>query len=147
MTKQAATTGFTIQLGARARDVLTRLVRAGYPHETCGVLTGVHADGRTEIRGVVEARNLNTERAHDRFELAPDDFVAADATARKAGLDVVGIWHSHPDHPAKPSKTDLERAWEGWSYIIVSVGKDGVKDIRSWRLWNGDFVEEQIDGE
>jgi proteasome lid subunit RPN8/RPN11 len=59
-------------------------------------------------------------------------------------LEIIGIWHSHPDHPARPSETDRAAAWEGWSYLIASVTKHGVADLRSWRLQGKDFVEENI---
>ena len=125
-------------------ESLNALVRQGYPRETCGLLLGVRRDDAHVVSQVRRARNLNVERAEDRYELDPDDFLAADREARAAGVDIVGIWHSHPDHPARPSATDRDGAWPGWSYLIVSVGRDGVEDIRSWRLNGGDFEEEAI---
>jgi proteasome lid subunit RPN8/RPN11 len=68
----------------------------------------------------------------------------ADAGARASRLDVVGIWHSHPDHPARPSATDERAAWEGWSYLIAGVGRAGLTDLRSWRLSGREFVEEPL---
>lgn len=89
--------------------------------------------------------NLNHERPHDRYDLDPAGFLAADREARSAGLEIVGIWHSHPDHPARPSATDLAGAWEGWSYVIVAVTADGAGELRSWRLEDGRFAEEPLD--
>src|ERR687892_222177 len=60
------------------------------------------------------------------------------------GHEIVGIWHTHPDHPAQPSETDRASAWEGWSYMIFSVTRDGITEARSWRLAGGQFVEERI---
>ena len=97
----------------------------------------------------VQAKNLNRARARDRYELDPGDYVAADLTARAEGLSIVGIWHSHPDHPAEPSETDRRMATEngsleGWSYLILSVGERGVQSLRSWRLKNDRFEEEEL---
>ncbi|MGH8508908.1 MAG: Mov34/MPN/PAD-1 family protein, partial [Gammaproteobacteria bacterium] len=69
---------------------------------------------------------------------------AADRDARARGLEIVGVWHSHPDHPAEPSETDRAAAWEGWSYLIVSVARDGINAIRSWRRDAGQFYEEDV---
>jgi len=57
----------------------------------------------------------------------------------------VGIWHSHPDHPARPSETDRAAAWEGWSYLIASVTDAGLSELRSWRLSGERFLEEPVE--
>jgi len=116
----------------------------GYPDETCGLLVGTVEGGRVRVVRAEAAGNLDRERARDRYALDPGDFVRIDAAARADGLDIVGIWHSHPDHPARPSDTDLERAWNGYGYLIASVGRDGVREIRSWWLVDGEFVEQAI---
>lgn len=128
-----------------ARAKLDEIVSKGYPFETCGLLVGRHRDGRVEVEWVSQARNLNRERAHDRYELDPQDFIATDQRARADGLEIVGVWHSHPDHPARPSETDRAAAWGDWSYVILSVTRDGVADVRSWRLNSEQFVEEPIE--
>lgn len=133
-----------LHLPPAARRRLGELVAAGYPNESCGLLVGrLDGDG-VAVERVATARNLSTERARDRYLLDPDDFLAADRTARAAGLEVVGIWHSHPDHPARPSVTDLEAAWEGYSYLIIAVTAAGAGDFRSYRLVDGRFREETI---
>lgn len=126
------------------RRDLEKLVREGYPHETCGLLVGRQTARQAEARQVVAARNLNTERAHDRYEIDPEDFLCADRNARAEDLEIVGVWHSHPDHPALPSETDRAAAWQGWSYVIVSVTRDGIAELRSWRLNGEQFEEEAI---
>jgi proteasome lid subunit RPN8/RPN11 len=135
-------------LSARARADLERWVRAGYPRETCGVLVGREERGLIRVHWAVEARN-RAEHAGDRYELDPGDYVAADLAARRQALRVVGIWHSHPDHPSRPSETDRRAATEngaltGWSFLILSVGKEGVESLRSWRLDGGTFQEEEL---
>ena len=116
----------------------------GYPQETCGLLLGRTHLGRTETTRAMRAKNLNRARARDRYDLDPLDFLEADAAARAAGLEIVGVWHSHPDHPAEPSETDRAAAWEGWSYGIVEVTKAGARALRSWRLTGERFVEEPV---
>ncbi len=134
----------TINLPAPLRDELETIAVNGYPNETCGVLVGASTDGRVRVERVFQARNLNTERARDRYVLDPDDLMTADEAAREAGLDIVGFWHTHPDHPALPSETDREAAWDGYSYVILSVSGARVEDLRSWRLNGAGFVEEQV---
>ena len=122
-----------------------------YPHECCGVIVGHStglmagrvADGRV---GVAAHRtgNLNTERARDRFTLDPKDFLRIDTEARKLGLDIIGIYHSHPDHPAQPSETDRAAAWEGYSYVIVAVNMGAVGDFHSFELQGETFKQEEV---
>ncbi len=131
---------------------ITRAIKASieahaveaYPHECCGVLVGrVEADGRVAVESA-RAGNLNTQRAHDRFDLDPKDYMRIDREARARGLDIVGIYHSHPDHPALPSETDLTAAWEGYSYIIVAVNRGQPGDFHSYELGDGAFRPEEL---
>lgn len=126
----------------------------GRPRETCGLLIGrtstEHRD-RNEVVDVHAARNLEVEHARERFELDPADFLAADAHARALGLDVVGVWHSHVDRPARPSESDRASALRSiareWSYVVVAVRASGASDageLRSWRLDGERFVEEEV---
>lgn len=115
-----------------------------YPHECCGVIVGrVERDSRVGVEAY-RTGNLNTERAHDRFELDPKDYMRIDRKAREAGLDIVGIYHSHPDHPARPSETDLAAAWPGYSYVIVAVNKGKPGDFHSFELFEHDFQQEEV---
>ena len=135
---------FSLHLPPELRERVAAFARTGYPDETCGLLVGRSADRTTLIGDLVQTRNLTAERARDRYELAPEELLAADGAARERGLEIVGVWHSHPDHPAVPSVTDREKAWAGWSYLIASVGQAGLGDLRSWRLQEDEFVEEII---
>lgn len=117
---------------------------AGYPHEVCGLLIGRTGDGATTVERIVEVPNLDRDRPHDRYRLDPAGWVAADRGARAAGLDVVGVWHTHPDHPAHPSATDLAAAWPDLSYLIVTTTMSGAVEARSWRLAEGGFREETL---
>src|SRR5437868_2293765 len=127
-----------LKLPAEVRDEIFAHARTGYPHEVCGLLLGkMHGVGPSderEARSAFRARNLNTDRPHDRYLMDPESISAADRMARERGLEIVGFYHSHPDHPAKASETDLENSspWGGYSYPIVSVQKGLVADLRSW---------------
>lgn len=116
------------------RERLRELACAGYPNEVCGLLLGRVEGEQRRVEVVHPARNLNVERARDRYELDPRDQLAAEEAARAAGREVLGVWHTHPDHPAQPSETDRAAAWSGWSYLILSVVRGEVADLRSWRL-------------
>lgn len=134
----------TLCLSPQLRAQLETWGREGYPRETCGLLLGLGGDGRADVTAVRQARNLNTERAHDRFELDPEAFLAADRAARAAGQEILGVWHTHPDHPAIPSETDRAAAWPGWSYVILEVAQGRAAALRSWRLAGEAFEEEEI---
>jgi len=134
----------SLELPAALRARLLELACARYPAEACGLLVGRRSGRGAAVTAVREARNLNTERARDRYELDPADHLAALDLAQAAGLDLVGVWHSHPDHPAVPSETDRREAWPGWSYVIVSVAAGEPDGLRSWHLLDQGFVEEEV---
>lgn len=113
----------------------------GYPYETCGLFIGEKTDKGWEVCEVTEAENLNKDRAADRFDMDPTAFMKADNRARELKKQVIAIWHSHPDHPARPSVTDIKAAWQGYSYLIAKVTKEGVEVMTSWRLVEGDLDE------
>jgi len=106
--------------------VLEQVLRHGeqaYPHECCGLLLGaMRGDSARVVSAIRRMRNANTESPRIRFDFDPREHLAAQREAREQGLEIVGFYHSHPDHPARPSPTDLERAaWPGYSYLIVSI--------------------------
>jgi proteasome lid subunit RPN8/RPN11 len=100
-----------------------------YPNECCGVLLGKNIPGEVNsatatnaVSQIVRAGNTRTDSAHNRYNIAPQELVKIQRQARGLGLDIVGFYHSHPDHPAQWSKTDFAEAhWLGCSYIITSV--------------------------
>lgn len=105
-----------------------------YPQEACGLLIGnLGAEGWQ----VLEARpvaNINTERAADRFQLDPDAYRRIDQELRGTGREIIGVFHSHPDCPAKPSPTDLANAWEGFIYPIIRVEQGQADEVNGWTL-------------
>lgn len=104
-----------------------------YPHECCGALLGKDSNPR-EILGLFPLINRRDDSPRNRFSVATEDVVEAEKVARQQGLDVVGWYHSHPDHPARPSQYDRDHAWPWYSYIIVSVAEGNPQDMTSWRL-------------
>ena len=115
------------------RTVTSHLCRA-YPEEGCGVMLGRESDRDREVVQVIGFDNVREDSRTNRYLIAPEQFLAAERAARDAGLDVIGFFHSHPDHPSRPSAFDLEHAWPWYSYLIVSVEKGRVVDAHSWRL-------------
>lgn len=105
-------------------------LEAGYPHEACGVLIG--NTGR--VTEVVPATNTRTDSAHNRYLIDPLAYMKIERHADQRGLQVVGIYHSHPDVAARPSQFDLDNAFPNFSYLIVSVVKGRAVGSNSWRL-------------
>ncbi len=122
-----------------------------YPHECCGVLLG-RIEGDERLVGVaVRAGNTREDSPRNRYEIDPRDLVRIQRQAREQGLDIVGFYHSHPDHPARWSRTDLEEAhWYGCSYVITSVERGRAAVTHSFALaGSGEedkhFVEERLE--
>lgn len=126
-------------------DHVIKLCEEGYPFEICGILLGRIDKECKIVTEIHPAKNLNRERAKDRYEFDPGDFCKADTESRAKGLEILGFYHSHPDHPSEASQTDTERAWAGYSYFIVSVIRRKTANFRSWRLNNGEMIEEKVE--
>lgn len=118
-------------------------LEAGYPNEACGVLLG--KDGT--VTEAVNADNLRTDSARNRYLIDPLAYMKIERDADRRGLQVIGIYHSHPDVAARPSQFDIDHAWPNLSYLIVSVCKGKAVDTFSWLLREdrSQFDEEQID--
>ncbi len=113
-------------------DAVRQHGEATYPHESCGVLLGHAKEDTNIVVDAVRAANTRTDSAHNRYNIAPQELIRIQREARRQGLDIVGFYHSHPDHPAQCSKTDLAEAhWFGCSYVITSVA--GVDDADAVR--------------
>jgi proteasome lid subunit RPN8/RPN11 len=95
--------------------------RAGYPYEVCGVLLGRNGAGERRVDRVVPAVNRERESPRVRYEIAPEDLVRIQREGREGGREILGYYHSHPDHPARPSETDRRIAAEGLSDDVVHV--------------------------
>lgn len=119
-----------------------------YPHECCGFLVGAAENGGARrVDQVIPAANAHPdrERLRDRFTLDPAEQLRVEREAARRGRGVVGYYHSHPDHPARPSATDREWAWEGYSYVILSVHRGEPGELTSWELVEGEFRPEAVE--
>ena len=105
-----------------------------YPNETCGAMLGIDGTDGREVRALFPLTNRRDDSPRNRFSITADDFRAAERAAKERGLDLVGWYHSHPDHPARPSEYDREHAWPWYSYVIVSVASGQPCDMTSWQL-------------
>ena len=101
-----------------------------YPHECCGALVG--REGR--VAAAVALPNTTEEGPRRRFLVRPSDYVLAERRASELGGELLGFYHSHPDHPARPSQYDLDHAWPTFAYVIVSVASGAARDITVWWL-------------
>ena len=117
----------------------------GYPDEICGLMLG--ADGAGTVTEVRRARNIIVERSRDRYEIDPLDQIRIQREADAAGMDILGYYHSHPDHPAQASRFDTERAWAGYVYVIVAVHDGKPVDANAFVADNdgGPFHPEPLD--
>jgi len=104
--------------------------REAYPHECCGALIG--RDG--VVTSTVALPNVTDEGPRRRFRVSDQDYLAAEKQARTLGGDLLGFYHSHPDHPARPSQYDLDHAWPNFAYIIVAVAEGAARDMTVWFL-------------
>jgi len=121
---------------------------AAYPNECCGVLIGEVDDaGVKTARSALTINNAREDgEQYHRFLITPEDMMRAEQSARAMKLDVIGFYHSHPDHPSAPSGYDKDHALPFYSYVIVSVDKGKSQICTSWELTDdrSDFVKEEI---
>jgi proteasome lid subunit RPN8/RPN11 len=119
-----------------------------YPFECCGLLVGSFTeDGIKKVAETYPISNAREESAkRNRFLITPEELIRGERYATTKQLEVVGFYHSHPDHPAIPSEYDREHAWPTYSYLVVSVDAGRVGDLRSWELQfdRSRFLEEEI---
>jgi proteasome lid subunit RPN8/RPN11 len=129
------------------KEILKRIefhLESAYPNEACGFLLGTHTQRKRNITHLIEVENQSSENQRRRFVIDPLDYLKAERFAAKEGLSLLGIYHSHPDHPAIPSVHDLEFAQPYFSYFIHAIASGKMTDSRSYRLLNGKFIEEKI---
>lgn len=124
-------------------------VETGYPAEACGIFLGHEAEGIkiVERLRLVDNRWADPAEQTHRFLIPPEEVLAAEREATAAGLEILGFFHSHPDHPARPSNFDREHAWPWYAYLIVSVENGRATDWRVWELTEdrSAFVERRLE--
>jgi proteasome lid subunit RPN8/RPN11 len=135
-----------ISLGASTMEAIRTHARSTYPDECCGALIGFAGGGHASDRRVVAAVALENEAVHERrkrFLISAGQHLACERLAATLGLDVVGFYHSHPDHPPVPSFVDRALGWPWYCFLIARVDPDEVGPIRAWVLCDdpGEFSE------
>ncbi len=139
------------------KDIYNEIIghaKKSYPHECCGALIGkqkseVRSQKSEIIKNLIKSyrmENVNKDRANDRYEINPKELLKIEKETSANGLEVIGFYHSHPDHPDRPSAFDRERAWPFYSYVIISV-KNGMDiSVKSWTFEDEKepFGEEEI---
>lgn len=119
-----------LRLGSGVLEAIQQHGRETYPHECCGALIG--RDG--EVASTVALPNITDEGPRRRFRVSDADYMKVERAASAANADLLGFYHSHPDHPARPSQYDLDHALPFFSYVIISVASGTPGDVRSWKL-------------
>lgn len=120
---------------------------ASYPEEGAGFLLGSDEDQQRVVSQIFTTENAREDTArHNRYLVTPEDYLEAEITAERLGLDLMGVFHSHPDHPNRPSEFDREWAQPFFSYVITSVNEGKAVESRCWRLSEdrSKFEEEEI---
>jgi proteasome lid subunit RPN8/RPN11 len=139
-----------IQLEENHRKEIAAHGERDYPHECCGLLLGdFGADGTKLVVETYPISNAREEQAkRNRFLIRPEELMRGERYAQTRELEVVGFYHSHPDHPAVPSQYDLDHAWPMFSYIVISVSAGAAHTLRSWQMESdrSRFAEEEILG-
>jgi proteasome lid subunit RPN8/RPN11 len=121
-----------------------------YPHECCGVLLGHFDDNGTEsvsksVSHIARCGNTRADSPHNRYQIDPRELIRIQREGRERGEDIVGFYHSHPDHPAQWSPTDLAEAhWFGCTYVITSVEKGVATITNSFELVGSDETDKKF---
>ena len=116
-----------------------------YPQECCGVLLGQAEDGVRTVTSIARAGNTRTDSAHNRYNIDPKELIRIQREGRERGEDIIGFYHSHPDHPARWSATDFAEAhWYGCSYVITSVEKGKAVTTNSFELSGVDESDKKL---
>lgn len=129
----------TLFLPSKIELDLIDLAKKGYPNEIVGFLLGVNR----KITEIYSVENVAKEKER-RFQINDIDYIKVENFALDKKLDILGIFHSHPDYPAIPSKHDLYYAQPVFSYLIISIDGVGFSLIHSWKLDKNKFIQEPI---
>lgn len=135
-----------LQLTPALREQMTAHGEQTYPHECCGILIGRRrADGK-RVEEVRPAGNAREDSPQNRYLISPEEMLHAERDARRAGQEILGFYHSHPDVPARPSQYDLDHAWPVYSFLIMSVNHGRATEMHSWVMLedHSRFEEELI---
>jgi proteasome lid subunit RPN8/RPN11 len=137
----------TLEITAHTMKEIRLHGERAYPEEGVGLLLGRIREERQWVESILPLDNQREESARrSRYLVEPDEFLTAENRAVELGLEVLGSFHSHPDHPNLPSEFDREWAWPAFSYLITSVWSGKAGDSRAWRLAEdrSGFSEERV---
>jgi len=124
-----------VRIAASDYDAIRRHSEETYPLECCGILLGTIEGGIRTVRRAIRCNNICAGSPQTRYDIDPRELTRAQREARERGLDIVGFYHSHPDHPPQCSPTDLEEAhWIGCSYVITSIDNGKAATTTSFAL-------------
>ena len=125
----------SIQLNSEHLAAICMHGEQAYPHEGCGLLLGRTIDGHKIVEEIMPVENARESVAqHNRYLIPPDEVMKGERLAAQKGLDVIGFFHSHPDHPERPSDFDRDHAWPWYSYLITSVKSGRAAKTAAWTL-------------
>ena len=127
-------TSHRIVVSPAVDDAIRRHGEETYPHECCGALVGQWGSGQASVTATVPLPNTTEEGPRRRFLVRPSDYRMAESRAAELGGELLGFYHSHPDHPARPSQYDLDHAWPTFAYVIVAVAAGRAGDMTVWWL-------------
>jgi len=133
-----------------SKELLNQIWRHGeaaYPEEGAGLLLGIDRDGPRQVTAILPLINAREQTSrHNRYLITAQEMLQGEQAAMRLGLDIVGVFHSHPDHPNQPSEYDREWALPWYSYVITSVAQGAAQVSRSWRLKEdrSQFFEETL---
>jgi len=137
-----------LQLTVEQQSAIAAHGERDYPYECCGLLLGRFESESmkvcAELFPISNAREETAKR--NRFLIRPEELLRGEQRAAAKGFDIIGFYHSHPDHPAVPSAYDLEHAWPVYSYIVVAIKSGNTQELRSWEMQadRTRFAEEEI---
>tara|TARA_Y100000768_G_scaffold115821_1_gene85493 strand:- start:454 stop:879 length:426 start_codon:yes stop_codon:yes gene_type:complete len=134
-----------VKINKSVNDDLIKICEEGFPYEVCGVLIGNKKESNYFIQSSYICENLNKERASDRYELNPRDYIKAEDYAKSNNQAIIGIYHSHPNHPAIASETDKLYAWPDMIYLIYSIYDSKFKNLISWEINEKIDIFEEIE--
>ncbi len=127
----------SVTLSSEEAEAIREHGRRSYPHECCGALLGLpdpRFPGDTTVRAALLAGNERGDSPQNRYLISSAEVRRLEEEARRRGLSIVGFYHSHPDHPPRPSDYDREHAWPWYSYLILEVRGGRDAELRAWRL-------------
>jgi proteasome lid subunit RPN8/RPN11 len=135
-----------LKITSRDYEALRRHGEETYPHECCGVLLGrMDDDGIRTVSSVARCGNTRSDSPQNRYRIDDRELIRVQREGRERGEDIIGFYHSHPDHPARWSPTDLEEAhWIGSSYVITSVEKGKAVLTNSFELSGSDEADKRL---